>query len=172
VTIPANSWRDRVKVHPAADLFPMMADDELDELAKDIKKHGRHQQLVFWTPERLGRSGPDGPKEVYLLDGRNRLAAIERAFAGDIPAQASGIEDAIYLGRGGDVRLLCRDDDPWAFVVSANIHRRHLNREQKRELIAKLLAAHPARSDNETAKMAKVSYKTVVSVRHEMERRS
>ena len=34
----ANStWRQRFKVHPAADAFPMMSDAELDELGKDIK---------------------------------------------------------------------------------------------------------------------------------------
>jgi hypothetical protein len=29
------SWRGMVNVHPAADLFPMMSDGELDELAKN-----------------------------------------------------------------------------------------------------------------------------------------
>ena len=28
---PTN-WREQINVHPAADLFPMMPDDELDEL--------------------------------------------------------------------------------------------------------------------------------------------
>ena len=30
------SWRDRIKVHEAADLFPMMSDDELRELGDDL----------------------------------------------------------------------------------------------------------------------------------------
>jgi hypothetical protein len=34
------SWRDHLPVHPAADLFPMMSELELDELAKDIKDKG------------------------------------------------------------------------------------------------------------------------------------
>jgi ParB-like chromosome segregation protein Spo0J len=171
MTAPANSWRDRVRVHPAADLFPLMSDDELDELAEDIRKHGRQQQLVFWTPERLGRYGPDGPKDVYLLDGRNRLAAIERAFAGDIPRQAGEIEGALYLSPGGGARLLHADDDPWAFVISANIHRRHLNRQQKRELIAQLLKLNPKRSDRATGKLAKTDHKTVSGLRVDLEGR-
>jgi hypothetical protein len=34
-------------------------------------------------------------------------------------------------------------DDPAGFVVSANIKRRHLTAEQKRDLIAKLLERSP-----------------------------
>jgi hypothetical protein len=58
------SWREQITVHPAADLFPMMPDDELDELAADIEKHGLRQAIDFQGDE--------------LLDGRNRLAAIHR----------------------------------------------------------------------------------------------
>ena len=31
-TAPTASWRDRIKVHPAADLFSMMSDAALDDL--------------------------------------------------------------------------------------------------------------------------------------------
>jgi hypothetical protein len=34
------TWRDHLKIHPAAELFPRMSDAELDELTKDIKKRG------------------------------------------------------------------------------------------------------------------------------------
>jgi hypothetical protein len=37
---PAQSWRDILLVHPAADLFPMMTDAEIVELAADIKQRG------------------------------------------------------------------------------------------------------------------------------------
>ena len=30
------TWRDMLEVHPAADLFPMMAPDELKALGEDI----------------------------------------------------------------------------------------------------------------------------------------
>lgn len=56
-----------LKVHPVADLFPMLADDELAELAADIKQRGLMHPIVL--------DGPDG----WLLDGRNRLAACEIA---------------------------------------------------------------------------------------------
>jgi hypothetical protein len=49
------------------------------------------------------------------------------------------------------------------------LHRRHLSQEQKRELIEKLLKAKPAQSNNVTAKLAKVSDKTVARVRGKLE---
>ena len=41
------TWRDRYKVHPAAAVFPMMPDDELDRLAADIKANGLQSQIAF-----------------------------------------------------------------------------------------------------------------------------
>jgi len=60
-------------------------------------------------------------------------------------------------------------NEPYAYVISANIHRRHLTAEQKRELIAALLKAAPERSNLATAKIAKVSDKTVARVRDRLE---
>jgi hypothetical protein len=53
-------------VHPVAALFPMLADDELDELAADIKQRGLLQPFVL-------------DAEGRVLDGRNRLSACEIA---------------------------------------------------------------------------------------------
>ena len=39
------------------------------------------------------------------------------------------------------------ETDPYAYVLSANVHRRHLTAEQKRELIAKVLKAQPEKSN-------------------------
>lgn len=67
------------EVHPVADLFPMLADDELAELAADIKERGQLQPIVL-----------DG--EGRIIDGRNRLAACELA----------GVEPAFTTYDGDD----------------------------------------------------------------------
>ena len=69
-TIKPKSWRDVLPVHPAADMFPLMERDELLALGQDIKKNGLKQWIVTWTEDFDGRN-------VYLLDGRNRLDAME-----------------------------------------------------------------------------------------------
>ena len=56
----------KLRHHPIADLFPMLVDDELQEMADDIHQRGLLQPIVL-----------DGDGRV--LDGRNRLAACEIA---------------------------------------------------------------------------------------------
>src|SRR5262245_18832841 len=63
------SWRDTIKIHPAADLFPMMSDDELVALGEDIKRNGLITPIAIIIEN-------DSP---VLVDGRNRLDAMERA---------------------------------------------------------------------------------------------
>jgi hypothetical protein len=55
-----------LKVHPAADIFPMMSDEELADLAEDIKENGLLHPLVI-------------DAEGQLIDGRNRHAACKLA---------------------------------------------------------------------------------------------
>ena len=55
----------KMKIHPAAEIFPMLSGEELDSLAKDIKAHGLRHELVTYEGE--------------LLDGRNRWAACKAA---------------------------------------------------------------------------------------------
>ena len=105
----------KLPVFPAADVFPMMADDELSELAEDIAANGLHEPLVkaeIETPDE-----PKHPMTWMLIDGRNRRAACKLA----------GIEPRIRVLNG---------DDPTAYVLSANIHRRHLTKGQRAMAVA------------------------------------
>jgi hypothetical protein len=56
------SWRDVLKVHPAAELFPPMAPAELRALGEDIKKNGLRNRIAVIA-------GPDD--EPILIDGCN-----------------------------------------------------------------------------------------------------
>jgi len=154
--LQAQSWRDTLPIHPAAELFPRMSEAELAALGKDIRKHGLTSPIAVWS---------DGKSPEQLLDGRSRLDAIEIEIGPAIVSPPS-------VMAGKDFLVLDRSVDPYAFVISANIQRRHLTAEQKREIVAALLKANPERSNNATAKIAKVDDKTVGAVRAELERRS
>ena len=144
------TWPDAVTVHPAADLFPRMSSRELDELAADIAEHGLQEPVVWFNGQ--------------LLDGRNRIAAIER-----IPDQQLRKELQARVAEPQNGKILTGSIDPHAYVVSANLHRRHLTRAQKEDTIAALLKTNPERSDRSTAKIAKASPTTVGTIRQKLE---
>src|SRR5437879_4790111 len=52
---------DKLEFHPLADLFPMMSDEELDELGEDMLKNGQLKRIMRY--------------EGKILDGRNRYRA-------------------------------------------------------------------------------------------------
>jgi hypothetical protein len=155
-----SAWGDilPIPIHPAAaELFSMMSPDELRELGEDIKANGLRVPIAITS---------DGK----LLDGRNRLAAL----------MAVGVE--FKLGRTTNDGPICVDivggdlsfaevvkGDPYAYVVSTNLRRRHLTAEQKRETIAKLIKAQPEKPDLQIAKTVKASPTTVGTVRRELE---
>jgi hypothetical protein len=61
------------------------------------------------------------------------------------------------------------DGEPYDYVISANLHRRHLTSELKRELIEKVLKAKPEASNATVAKQVKANDKTVAKVRRKLE---
>src|SRR5262245_20521126 len=154
------SWHDVLPIHPAADLFPLMSPDELPALGEDIIKNGLTSPIVLWA---------DRESPTCLLDGRNRLDAIEIATGSPAIVGAQSImagKDLLAVDR---VITLDSSVDPYAYVISANIHRRHLSNNKKRELIARLIKADPSKSDRQIAETVKDSPTTVGTVRAEME---
>jgi hypothetical protein len=144
-------WRDHLDVHPAADLFPLMSETDpaaLKELAEDIKKNGQREPASYIK---------DSDGNRVLLDGRNRLDALEM-LGRKIDINDSSMFEQRSLGINAQ-----------AFIISKNIHRRHLNAEDKRNLIAKLLKAKPENSNRQIANQVKVDHKTVATVRKEKE---
>src|SRR5262245_56993071 len=113
------SWRDILKIHPAAQLFPLMTPEELRVLGKDILENGLSSPIIYW-----------GDDEVFMLDGRNRLDAME--LVGMRLVEEDGrIDNRLLRWR----RLSSTGDDPipdpFSYVINANIHRRHLTPTQK-----------------------------------------
>ncbi|HEY7052397.1 MAG TPA: ParB N-terminal domain-containing protein [Mycobacterium sp.] len=86
-------------VHPYAAAFPMMSDDELDALADDIRANGQRHPIV------VDAAG-------MLIDGRNRLAACERAE----------VEPMIMT--------LAESIDSVGYITSANVRRRNMTKGQ------------------------------------------
>lgn len=97
---------DEYEVHPLAAIFPMLSDEELADLAEDIKENGLLHPIVRTV---------DG----QIVDGRNRVVAC--GIAGVEPE----FEDRI-----------CDDDEARALIISANLQRRNLTKGQKAMALA------------------------------------
>jgi len=93
--------------HPLAEIFPLMEGEEFDALVKDIEDNGLREPITLY--------------EDKILDGRNRYRAVVKA---KLQFKLKDENFRPYTG-----------SDPLGFVVSANLHRRHLT-ESQRALIA------------------------------------
>ena len=98
---------DRLRAHPAADIFPRMTGEEFAGLVDDIRRCGLRDPIELF----------DGGGEWLILDGRHRHDACAEA--------------------GVSIRtVVVRPDDPVAYVISKNLHRRHLGTSQKAMIAA------------------------------------
>jgi hypothetical protein len=179
----SKSWRDVLKVHPACELFPRMSDDELKVLGEDIQENGLQHPVVLWSPGDEEGDEETLLSEIFLLDGRNRLDAMELVGIQTVENGELSIDDLhnpsfnqlkhLFEFRCAvdddlkDIRL--PDTDPYAYVVSVNIKRRHLTAKKKAELIAALIKLDPTKSNRGVAKQTGVSPTTVGKVRDELE---
>jgi hypothetical protein len=121
-----------VAFHPLADLFPLMEGAEFDALVADIKTNALRTKITLY--------------EGKILDGRNRYRAM--LAAGHTPSS----------GHFYKYKSVAPGDTPLDYVIRANLHRRHLTADQKRDLLVKLVAAQPEKSDRAIAGEAKVDH--------------
>src|SRR5262245_22767450 len=110
-----SKWREKYKVHPAADAFPMMSDEDLAKLGEDIKANGLRNGITFLAV--------CSDEVDILLDGRNRLEAMERVGVG-----LNHYDRRTWAG------------DPVAYIIGQNIHRRHLTSSQLADILVRLAA--------------------------------
>lgn len=96
------------QAHPYADLWPLLPDTELRQLADDIRVHGLREPV--WLH-------PDG----RIVDGRNRWRACLLA----------GIEPTTRVYQGTEEELL-------PFLISLNMARRHMDESQRSMVAAKI----------------------------------
>lgn len=116
--------------HPLADIFPLLPEAEVRELADDIVTYGQRMPIVLL----------DG----MVLDGRNRLAAC--AFAEVEPVFET------YAG-----------DDPLGFVLSHNLHRRHLTESQRAMVAARIAKLPRGRPGSENPSIDGISTETAAA---------
>jgi hypothetical protein len=90
--------------------------------------------------------------EGQIIDGRNRARACQKA--GGEPR---------YVQFEGKAECIPR------FIVSPNIHRRHLTPEQRSGLIKQLLKMNPEQSDRAIASDIGTDHKTVEAIRKQQE---
>lgn len=107
--------------HPVADIFPMLDDARLAELSADIKAHGLHEPIWLHADGRI-------------IDGRNRYRACQRA----------SVEPQYRTWAGEAADLV-------PFVVSLNLHRRHLNESQRAMVASKIATLDAHRPAGSTA---------------------
>ena len=99
--------------HPLAELFPLIEGDNFDELVADIRANGLQEPIVLLEGE--------------ILDGRNRYRALQLL---DQPHTSKYFVD--YY----DFPSVSRPKtSPLEWVLSKNLHRRHLT-ESQRSLVA------------------------------------
>lgn len=126
--------------------MPPLSEEEYGALKADIAQRGVLVPVV-----------EDG--EGNVIDGHHRRRAWEelKALGFDLPD----------LPR--DVRRGLSEQQKRDLSVSLNLQRRHLNRAQRKEVIAALLRRTPERSDRWLAEIAGCDHKTVGSVRCDLE---
>ena len=78
----------------------MMSDAELAELAADIKANGLLEPIVVWEDNTEAPKGGEGPFPTYLLDGRNRLAALKLLGSTDPHDAPTGKGAILRVGLG------------------------------------------------------------------------
>jgi hypothetical protein len=114
---------------------------------------GKEFDELIGDIQRRGPRFPTTTHKGFIIDGRNRARACAKLGLKPKSVEFDGPDEVVPR-----------------FIISANIHRRHLKPEERRELLKKLLFQQPDRSDRQFAKETGFSHPYVAKVRAECER--
>src|SRR5918996_2373958 len=95
-----------LEFHEIANIFPLMAERDYQELKADIEAHGLREAIVIY--------------EGKIVDGRHRYRA------------------CVELGIKPRFRVWDEQNSLLQFILSMNLHRRHLSTSQRALLGAEL----------------------------------
>ena len=144
-----------VKYHPIADVWPMMQEDQLQELAADIKKNGLIQPVWLY--------------QGMILDGRNRWAACKIAgvepktkeYTGDEPtAFAVSLNDKRRHMNKGSLAAVAAELEPF-FAEDAKRRQRVSGGDKKSELVKSVVEKIPQPIDRPASKAREEAAKSV-----------
>jgi hypothetical protein len=105
--------KQEYEFHPIANVFPLMEGEEFKVFVEDIKANGLQEPIVIYQDK--------------ILDGRNRYRAMVEA---KLQYRLKDQDFKPYTGT-----------KPLEFVISANVHRRHLDTSQRALTAARLVTA-------------------------------
>jgi len=133
-----------LKPHRFADVFPMLDKARADELRADIAAHGLRDPVVLFEGE--------------ILDGRNRygglfdIAKLGLTYLGH-PLTAADLVPGSGAASGFDFFEQFNGTEAGAleYVLSKNLHRRHLNESQRAMVAAGLATLQPGRPSTDNA---------------------
>jgi ParB-like chromosome segregation protein Spo0J len=130
------------KIHPQAAMFPEIAGKEFDDLCDSIEKHGITNKIVV-LERPVFEPVAKGERDCYtqsftVIDGRNRLRAIERLKAEgrmfpNWREWTVGLSEVLNIGT-----RKAKPQEITAFIAAANVHRRHLTPDQQAAIYAEL----------------------------------
>lgn len=129
------------KVHPLADAFPLIEGEEFDQLVDDVRRNGLGNPIVL------------SADETTIVDGRNRYRACDAAMVDPVfrPLPASFKEEQIV-----------------DFIVSENVHRRHMSTGQRAMLALKVESAYAEIARQRQAEAARRAAEVSNRTRHSL----
>jgi hypothetical protein len=148
-------------------MFPRMSENELRALGEDIKANGLTSPIAITRSKSKNAVG--WTYRYQLLDGRSRLDAMEAVGIGFNLEFVAGDCTIIFDDDAPSREATIIESDPYAYVVSANIHRRHLRPEQRQNLLIEVIARSPTKSDRQIGKEVGVDHKTIGHARRKGE---